>query len=188
MDTPLNFNSIPLILQFSGKLLKSYSGCIGVKTGFTKRCGRCLVSACTRDGATLVCVTLNAGDDWNDHRKLYDLSFAELNKTTLKYSGETELSVYGGKAEKVRIYSDDYTYHFTDDNTITQKIIIPKIIYAPVNKNEIIGRICYYSGEKLIKTMHIYTKDAVVSAEETYQHKFSLKNSIKDIFSKRKDR
>ncbi|MBQ7118344.1 MAG: D-alanyl-D-alanine carboxypeptidase [Clostridia bacterium] len=179
---------VTVTLSNHNKLLGSCEGVFGIKTGFTKKSGRCLVSACTRDGATLVCVTLNAGDDWNDHRKLYDLSFAELNKTTLKYSGETELSVYGGKAEKVRIYSDDYTYHFTDDNTITQKIIMPKIIYAPVNKNEIIGRICYYSGKKLIKTVHIYTKDAVVSAEETYQHKFSLKNFIKEIFSKRKDR
>ncbi len=170
------------------KLLDTCEGVFGIKTGFTKKSGRCLVSACMRDGATLVCVTLNAGDDWNDHRKLYDLSFAELNKTTLKYSGETELSVYGGDTNKFRVYSDEYLHHYTDNDEITQKIILPEIIYAPINRNEIIGRICYFSGENLIKTAYIYAKDDVIAAEETYTDKFSLKDFIKNMFSKRKDR
>ena len=48
------------------KLLKSYDGCIGVKTGFTRKSGRCLVSAANRNGITLVAVTLDDPDDWND--------------------------------------------------------------------------------------------------------------------------
>ena len=50
------------------RLLSMYEGCIGVKTGFTKKSGRCLVSAAERDGIRLVAVTLNAPDDWNDHQ------------------------------------------------------------------------------------------------------------------------
>ena len=48
------------------KLLRLCEGCIGVKTGFTKAAGRTLVSAAARGGMTLVCVTLNDGNDWND--------------------------------------------------------------------------------------------------------------------------
>ena len=54
------------------RLLQELEGCIGGKTGFTEKAGRCLVSAAERNGNTLVCVTLGAPDDWNDHKKLYE--------------------------------------------------------------------------------------------------------------------
>ena len=59
------------------RLLSEYEGCIGVKTGFTKRAGRCLVSAAERDGRTLVCVTLNVYGDWEAHKALLDRCFTE---------------------------------------------------------------------------------------------------------------
>ncbi len=75
------------------KLLKSYNGCIGVKTGFTKKTGRCLVSAAERDGVRLVCVTLRAPDDWNDHKKLLDYGFGELSITQIVKEGEALTTV-----------------------------------------------------------------------------------------------
>ena len=66
------------------RLLKLYPDCTGIKTGFTKKAGRCLVSSAERDGARLICVTLNAPDDWNDHMNLYDYGFAQLAERTLK--------------------------------------------------------------------------------------------------------
>ena len=61
-------------------------GIFGVKTGFTRACGRCLVTACERDGRTLVAVTLSAPDDWKDHTELYDYGFE-------RYDEDTEISV-----------------------------------------------------------------------------------------------
>ncbi len=61
------------------RLLSLYEGAIGVKTGFTKKAGRCLVSAAQRDGVTLICVTLNAPDDWNDHSALFDYGFSQVH-------------------------------------------------------------------------------------------------------------
>lgn len=60
------------------KLLKSYDGCIGVKTGYTKRSGRSLVTAADRDLCCLICVTIDAPSDWQDHRTLLDYGFALL--------------------------------------------------------------------------------------------------------------
>jgi len=70
-------------LRNHNKLLNEYEGCIGVKTGFTKKAGRCLVSAATRDGITVICVTLDAPDDWADHKTLLDGAFAALQSVTL---------------------------------------------------------------------------------------------------------
>lgn len=70
------------------KLLHRYEGCVGMKTGFTEKAGRTLVSAATRDGQTLICVTLNDGDDWNDHRKLLDYGFQTYPRQVLCQAGE----------------------------------------------------------------------------------------------------
>lgn len=71
------------------KLLHRYEGCVGMKTGFTEKAGRTLVSAATRDGQTLICVTLNDGDDWNDHRKLLDYGFCTYPRQVLCKAGES---------------------------------------------------------------------------------------------------
>lgn len=60
------------------KLLSMSEDAVGVKTGFTKKSGRCLVGAARRDGALLITVTLNAPDDWRDHRTLWAYGFAQL--------------------------------------------------------------------------------------------------------------
>ena len=57
------------------KLLSRVVGCVGLKTGYTRAAGRTLVSCAERDGVRLVAVTLQDGDDWNDHAALYDRGF-----------------------------------------------------------------------------------------------------------------
>jgi len=62
-------------LKNNNKMLYLYNGCIGVKTGYTDAARRCLISAATRKGETLIAVTLGAPDDWNDHTKMLDYGF-----------------------------------------------------------------------------------------------------------------
>lgn len=70
------------------KMLRFYDGADGVKTGYTKTARRCLVSSATRNGQQIAVVTLNDGDDWNDHRKLLDYGFANFPLTTLIGKGQ----------------------------------------------------------------------------------------------------
>ena len=60
------------LLQNHNKMLSMYDGVGGIKTGFTKKCGRTLVSSLYKGSAHLICVTLNAPDDWRDHKCLLD--------------------------------------------------------------------------------------------------------------------
>lgn len=87
------------------KLLRSYDGAIGMKTGFTKATGRCLVSAAQRDGLTLICVTLNAPDDWRDHTAMLDHGFDNYERRVFAEAGEFELSlpVVGGSSDSVTL-------------------------------------------------------------------------------------
>lgn len=57
------------------KLLTRLDGCLGLKTGYTQAAGRTLVSCAEQGGRRLVAVTLQDGDDWNDHEALYRWGF-----------------------------------------------------------------------------------------------------------------
>ncbi len=71
------------------KMLRFYDGADGVKTGYTKAAGRCLISSATRDGRQLAVVTLNDGNDWIDHRNVLDWGFQYYPHRTLIERGST---------------------------------------------------------------------------------------------------
>ena len=146
------------------RLLSMYDGCIGVKTGFTKKSGRCLVSAAERNGIRLVAVTLNAPDDWNDHEKLYDYGFAllspmQINDTGVRY----EVPVVGGLQENVMAagtQADDITIKTEDSDRIVRTVEMPSFVYAPVRNGQVLGRIRYtLDGETLALTDLIAVRD-----------------------------
>ena len=58
------------------RLLSTYPGAIGVKTGFTKRSGRCLVAAAQRDGRTMIAVVVDTYDMYGAATRLLDQGFA----------------------------------------------------------------------------------------------------------------
>jgi len=70
------------------KMLNMYEGADGVKTGYTTLARRTLISSATRNGQQFAVVTLNDGDDWNDHKRLLDYAFGHYPSTTIVRSGE----------------------------------------------------------------------------------------------------
>lgn len=60
------------------KLLQNYEYTIGGKTGFTEKARRTLVTAAEKDGKGIVIVTLNDGNDFDDHKNLYEVLFSNL--------------------------------------------------------------------------------------------------------------
>ena len=77
------------------KLLWRVEGCIGVKTGYTRKAGRILVSAAERGGRMLIAVTICDPDDWRDHRALYDYGFSMLAQRTPVYPQQRPVSFDG---------------------------------------------------------------------------------------------
>ncbi len=125
------------------KLLKTYEGCVGVKTGFTKATGRCLVSSTKRNGMTLICVTLNAGDDWNDHKSLCDWVFKNYQACLYKRGGTLAdtLVVKGGTNDEIGVlYGEDIRLLQKSDGEWEISLELPHKINAPVSKGQILGR------------------------------------------------
>ncbi|MFX3633530.1 MAG: D-alanyl-D-alanine carboxypeptidase family protein [Candidatus Pristimantibacillus sp.] len=71
------------------KMLNMYEGADGVKTGYTKKSLRCLVSSATRNGQQIAAVTLNDGDDWLDHRHMLDWGFNNYPLVEVASKGQT---------------------------------------------------------------------------------------------------
>ena len=133
------------------KFLTMYDGCIGVKTGFTKATGRCLVTAVEKDGMCLVCVTLNAPDDWNDHKTLYDNAFSEYIPHTVKTADEyiATAKIKSGTSDTVTLTTKQdviIPVKTGEENKITTKVIPFEDLQAPVRKGDILGTLVIEIG------------------------------------------
>lgn len=184
--------NITMTFSNHNRLLYSYGGVFGIKTGFTKKSGRCLVSACQKDDVTLVAVTLSASDDWNDHIKLYNYGFNEVKTDKVYIRLPDKIKVYGGTKNELSIDSQCYGFvrYIGNESDVTQKIFLPAFLYAPIKKGEVIGKIELYKGEKLFYQQDIVAQHEITSIEPKIKQ--SLKEKIADklsyIFSlKRKD-
>ena len=79
----LNTNKNNYVWVNKNKLLSLYKYTTGGKTGFTERAKRTLVSTASKDGIDLVVVTLNDGNDWEDHQNLFEYGFNNYKNLTL---------------------------------------------------------------------------------------------------------
>lgn len=147
-------------LSNHNKLLSSYEGLIGVKTGFTKRSGRCLVTAAKRDDKSVICVTLNDPNDWEDHKNLLDYGFANTVSNSFSCDDrEDTLPIICGDADLVRIRYESVNICSSEKGfqKIKRVIVLPKFIYGSVLAGESIGRVEYYLGNQLIKTADVFS-------------------------------
>lgn len=156
-------------LKNTNKLLTMYEGVVGVKTGFTDAAGRCLVSFCERDGVSLLCVTLHAKDDWNDHMKLYDYGFAHVVSQPVEPPDALSVSVVGGTADTVALRTRDPLSVGTDNGDLrllTVQVQVEPFLYAPVPENARVGNLAYYYEGRHVADVPLYTVDAVAAQEQ----------------------
>ena len=139
------------------RLLRELDGCNGIKTGFTKKSGRCLVSSCKRDNGQLIAVTLNAPSDWADHKTLYEYGFSQMQSITLKKELPS-VKVAGGKIKKIETECKQINIGIPKSvkNNIECVVELPAFVYAPVKKGQKLGRITYYSGDRIIGEADIF--------------------------------
>ncbi len=143
------------------RLLRSYDGCIGVKTGFTKASGRCLVSAARRDNMTLIAVTLRAPDDWNDHRELLDYGFTHYRAELLCRAGQSfyEMPVVSGEVGRVLCVTEKELFLTLagEPSGITYVVECPRFLFALPRAGSLCGRVVFYrDGEEIAQTRLLY--------------------------------
>ena len=149
-------------LKNTNKLLTMYEGVYGVKTGFTDEAGRCLVSACERDGKSLICVTLNDKNDWNDHIALYDYGFNAVHTVSPEIPDKFELELAEGGTLSVTAGDTDIEVTSADNmENYELKLIAPPFVYAPVKSGDETAQLKVLYNGREVKSIKLYAAEDV---------------------------
>ncbi len=173
------------------KFLNKFPGALGIKTGFTKASGRCLVTAAQRDGVIYVAVTLKAPDDWNDHIKMMNFAF---ENTSVSYP-ECDLSgvcvaVTGAKKSTLNVaLATPLELHSVKPYEDYEMVIyLPRFVYAGVKKGDVSGRVDLVSknGTIIDSSTLVFTSDApekMIQNNKKISFWQKLKNKFKEGLS-----
>ncbi len=199
VSAKLCYGNKPYVRYLSNhnKLLKTYDGAIGIKTGFTKKSGRCLVSAAERNGVTLVCVTLSASDDWNDHKKLLDFGFENISFKSIECN-LPDIHILGGESSELSLSLSKpiNVPVFSDAADVSLSFKLKNYDFAPIVKGDILGSVCVLLDGKPINTVDVVAAKSIKPAPVLNKNKFSFINyfnqfinnvtvKLKEIFKER---
>lgn len=172
-----------------------YSGVVGVKTGFTKPAGYCLVSACKRGSEYLMCIvmgcngpltyTVAAGEYQNfmDSATLYDWAFGHFSSRTIFLAGEPLKRVKVDKAKDdatVALCPNESLTLFIADDVGEEDIVVDiqpfeDRLVAPIEQGDVIGVCEVYVGGGKMATVSMVA-DASVELSNGLQFKENLRN------------
>jgi len=151
------------------KLLWRYLGAEGVKTGFTKAAGRSLVSAASRDGTRLICVTLSAPDDWADHAALLDWGFDHFKYYEILSQGYmvATVPVISGLGDSVTLVAEEGLKLLA---SVGDEVVVvteaPRFVYADIQAGKQGGRVFVtVNGEQMLETRLLFNES--VALDET---------------------
>lgn len=167
-------------LANKNKLLNIYDGANGVKTGYTKNAGKCLVSAAERGGMQLIAVVLNRGDMWAKSIELLNYGFNNyrMAKPVDKTAETYEIGVKGGEVGRVLIQPEEnFVYPIRKDGSEKPdiRIEIPdRALSAPVEYGQVVGKISVYAENRLLFSTNFTTIQNV--------EKKGVYDKVKDFF------
>ncbi|MBQ6413736.1 MAG: D-alanyl-D-alanine carboxypeptidase [Ruminococcus sp.] len=141
----------------TNKLLRSYDGITGLKTGTTGEAGACISATAERNGLSLIGVVLGADsgkERFRDAATLLDYGFANFESKELGLEEElAPITVEGGMEDEVSISCEGVTGLTVpkgEGKGITQTVDIPESLTAPVRKGDVVGRVVFtLNGEEL---------------------------------------
>ena len=162
---PMPQGGVRLLLNHN-RLLRTEENVIGVKTGFTRRSGRCLVTAAERGGVTVIAVTLHDPDDWRDHSAMLELGLDSYRCEVLAEAGSLSfpVPVAGGTGEFV-IAANDSRLDVclpADAPTPRRVVNLDRFIFAPITEGDILGYVEWFDGDgQSIGTLDLIAKESV---------------------------
>lgn len=169
-----------LVIENSNRLLSSYEYTTGVKTGFTKAAGRCLVTSAKKDGVTLINVTLNDGNDWQDHTEMFEEGFRRVSSYTLYEAGQYSITVpVLNGTHPARFTNPEPVYGVCIDGQKIEYIptdCLPQSLYAPIQKEtfdqQVYVELAYKN--RLVGTMKLTLCESVAQKEDeqTFSEKY----------------
>jgi D-alanyl-D-alanine carboxypeptidase/D-alanyl-D-alanine carboxypeptidase (penicillin-binding protein 5/6) len=139
------------------KLLNESIHAVGVKTGYTRAAGRCLVGAADIDGMSLISVTLNAPNDWNDHLSLwqYATDSYEVREILSARGFLQNIPIAGGFLPYLSASNREGFSALLPKNAAPAKVYAEytPILFAPIRQNDVVGSIVIEQDGKVLKRL-----------------------------------
>ena len=150
-------------LTNKNRLLSSLEGCCGVKTGFTNKAGRCLVSACERKNMTAVCVVLNCGPMFEESSELLNQSLANYKNIKIIDKNKEIFNEYiiDEKEGRLYLYTDEDFYYPLLNNEHKDLKLICNVKLDDAEKGDEVGEIQIFFNERLLKILKLYTMNKI---------------------------
>lgn len=155
-------------LANTNKMLKSYQGLIGLKTGYISEAGFCISAAAQRDGMTLVATVMAAPTKEQrtaDASALLNYGFANFTQYTPDLSDlPASIPVTLGKAPAVALSAegaDSVVIEKEKAGELTTQLHLPDALDAPVAQGQKIGEVQVLSGETVLMTVPVTAAEAV---------------------------
>ncbi len=147
----------------TNKLLKSYPGITGLKTGTTSQAGSCIAATAEREGLELIAVVLGADTGkqrFSDASKLLDYGFANYTMylPEIPQDALRTISVKNGMTDEVSTTAQmdkPFLLEKGKDNAISTEVYLPEEVEAPIQRGDVIGKMIYKSGGKQITEIPI---------------------------------
>lgn len=172
-------------LKNTNKLLGMYDGVYGVKTGFTDEAGRCLVSACERDGKDLICVTLNDRNDWDDHIAMYDYGFETVNVLDVALPADMTVDTVGGTGDRLRLVPKESSVKLCtvagNEEDFQFTLLSAPFVYAPVKYGEGAARLRISFMGREVDTVPLYAAESISAVQKDPEEK-GIITKIKELF------
>lgn len=159
---PKNSNEV-LYFSNHNKLLSLYDGTNGIKTGFTKSTGRCLVSSAKRNDMEFIAVTLGAKDDWNDHMQMLDYAFSQYHCVeAVKAGARMKAAELEGETHYF-VAESDFALPVRNDSKgmIDVEVHMAKNLKAPINAGEKVGYLEIKCDGKSAGTVNVVSKEDI---------------------------
>ena len=140
------------------KLLSTYKYITGGKTGFTKIAKRTLVTSASKDDVNLTVVTINDGDDWDDHKNLYEEAFKDYKSYRILNKGEIVIPLEDYYETDTLYLKNNFKYLLreSEKNILKLKYEISK--KRKYKSNDKVGLVKVYLGDKVVHEEDIYVK------------------------------
>ncbi len=167
------------------RLLTKYKYCTGGKTGYTKRAKRTLVTTATKGDMSLIAVTLNGPDDWNDHISMYEEGFKGFDMAEIASKGK--ISLAENKYYKNHLYlKDALKYPATSEEmklfSIKYKLYKPQRKWNTSKRTEIIvGKAAVYLDGKVVRQAPIYYRNVPEKKKGIFDFIKQIFLSIMDV-------
>jgi D-alanyl-D-alanine carboxypeptidase (penicillin-binding protein 5/6) len=141
------FENYRRVLVNKNKLLKNYSAADGVKTGYTKKAGRCFVGSANKDGMRLVVVVLNCNPMFEDSHSILEFGYSCYTMTHIVPQNKVCGAIITRKRTRYFLCEEGFSYPLSD----AERDCITKEIVLPEGKNDT-GCINVYLDDDLLFT------------------------------------